>query len=312
MIRVASLFSGIGGFRLAFERVGRVESVFACELDRFAQQTYAANFGGDDASGDATLIDADGVPDHDILTAGFPCQAFSKAGSRKGFEDTRGTLFFDVARVLVAKRPSVVLLENVKNLVFHDKGKTLAVILRTLESLDYEVHWRVLRARDFGLPQNRERVFIVGFNRQVFSNDSGFVFPSPPETATRLGSILEGDPADKYTLSDKGWGGMRERKIAHLVKGNGFGYSLFDEDSPYVSTLLARYWKDGSDILIRQVGKNPRRLTPRECARLQGFPDSFVIPVSDMQAYKQFGNTIAIPVVEAVALQILAVFGRLS
>jgi DNA (cytosine-5)-methyltransferase 1 len=330
------LFAGIGGIRLPFQELGG-ECVFSSEWDKFSQKTYATNF-GHLPQGDITKIAASEIPDHDILLGGFPCQAFSQAGLKKGFNDSRGTMFFEIQRILDEKRPKAFLLENVKQLQGHDKGRTLEQILEILEGrseqvipdtvpmteearkalsakLRYQVFYKVLRARDFGVPQNRERIFIVGFDTDFFGRDIDFndifSWPYPPATPTRLGDILEDsknlDP--KYTISDKLWQGHLRRKEEHIEKGNGFGYSMFTANSPYTSTLSARYYKDGSEILIDQsaLKKNPRKLTPRECARLQGFPESFITnAVSDGQAYKQFGNSVCVPVIRALANQIVA------
>ncbi|MBU2704075.1 DNA (cytosine-5)-methyltransferase 1 [Sporomusaceae bacterium BoRhaA] len=300
------LFAGIGGIRIAMERCGG-ECVFSSEWDSYAQKTYSGNF-FEVPAGDITKIDEHDIPSHDILTAGFPCQPFSIAGVSKknslgratGFLDkTQGTLFFDVARIIRAKRPKVFLLENVKNLVSHDKGRTFGTIRAVLDELDYEVFWKVLDARHY-LPQHRERVFIVGFDRQRFGNVESFDFPEPPEnTEIRLGDILDDSVPEKYVLSDKLWTYLQNYAAKHKAKGNGFGYGLADLDG-ISRTLSARYYKDGSEILIPRADGNPRRLTPRECARLMGYPEWYVIPVSDTRAYKQFGNSVAIPVVEAV------------
>jgi DNA (cytosine-5)-methyltransferase 1 len=292
------LFAGVGGIRLAFESIGG-ECVFSSEWDKFAAKTYEANFGHLPA-GDITKIPEADIPKHDVLLGGFPCQPFSNAGLKRGFEDTRGTLFFDVARIISSKNPSVVLLENVKGFVGHDKGNTFRVVQRTLEELGYVVHAKVLNARDFGVPQNRERIYIVGI-KESLKNAKGYKFPEPPEVKTSVSQILETEIDPKYTLSDKLWAGHQRRRAEHEAKGNGFGYSMFTGDSPYTSTISARYYKDGSEILIKQSRKNPRKITPREAARLQGFPDDFKIVVSDVQAYKQFGNSVAVPVVKAVA-----------
>jgi len=294
------LFSGIGGTRLGFQLTGDVRNVFSCEWDKFSQKTYRTNF-GEIPKGDITKIDEYSIPDHDILVAGFPCQAFSQAGKKKGFEDTRGTLFFDVARILKAKRPKMFLLENVKNLKTHDKGRTYNTIISTLEHLNYEVKSTLFKARDFGVPQNRERIYIIGFDKNTISHPNLFEFPIPPKLKTRVGDILETNVEEKYTISDTLWEGHKRRKREHIEKGNGFGFSLFNSNSIYTNTLSARYYKDGSEILIEQKGKNPRKLTPREAARLQGFPEEFIIPVSDTQAYKQFGNSVCVPVVNAIA-----------
>lgn len=292
------LFAGIGGIRLAFEAQGG-ECVFSSEWDKFAQQTYEANY-GEKPHGDITQISEKDIPAHDVLVGGFPCQPFSHAGLKKGFDDIRGTLFFDIARILKKHKPALVLLENVKGFRNHDKGNTFKVVRETLEGLGYEVHAEVLNAKDFGVPQNRERIYIVGIQRAQ-TKKSAFEFPVPPKVKTKLGRILEKNVDSKYTISDKLWQGHQRRLAEHRAKGNGFGYSIFDEESSYTSTISARYYKDGSEILIAQKGKNPRKLTPLEASRLQGFPKGFKIPVSDVQAYKQFGNSVAVPVVKAIA-----------
>ncbi len=284
--------------RIAFEKVGG-ECVFSSEWDKFAQQTYAANF-GDTPHGDITQVELTDVPRHDILIGGFPCQPFSHAGLKRGFEDTRGTLFFDVARIIDHRKPSMVLLENVKGFTTHDKGRTMAVVKETLEELGYNVFHKVLNAKDFGVPQNRERVFIVAINKKKMGS-IGFEYPTPKKVETKLGDILDTKVDEKYTISNKLWAGHKRRLKEHKAKGNGFGYSLFNTKSPYTSTISARYYKDGSEILIEQKDANPRKLTPREAARLQGFPEKFKIPVSDNQAYKQFGNSVAVPVILAIA-----------
>ena len=304
--RMIDLFAGIGGTRLGFQLTGKTKTVFSSEIDKFAIKTYEANY-ADKPHGDITEIDEKDIPDHDILVGGFPCQAFSQAGKKLGFEDTRGTLFFEIARIIKEKRPKAFLLENVKNLKGHDKGKTFKVIENTLKELDYAVFNILFKAKDFGVPQNRERIYIVGFDKRQVTNYQNFTFPTPPMTETRLGDILEKNVSDKYTISNKLWEGHQRRKAEHKKNGNGFGYSLFNEDSPYSNTISARYYKDGSEILIEQKGKNPRKLTPREASRLQGFPKNFIIPVSDTQAYKQFGNSVAVPVINAIAKEILAV-----
>lgn len=297
--KMIDLFAGIGGTRLGFQLHGNTKSVFSSEWDKFAQKTYYTNF-GEYPEGDITKISASDIPDHDILVAGFPCQAFSQAGLKKGFNDTRGTLFFDIARILAEKRPKSFLLENVKNLKSHDKGRTFKVIKYTLEELGYKVYDTIFKARDFGVPQNRERIYIVGFDTTQLK-DTSFNFPTPPFLPTSVGDILEKNVDKKYTISDRLWEGHQRRKKEHREKGNGFGYTIFNDKSPYTNTLSARYYKDGSEILIEQENKNPRKLTPREAARLQGFPEKFIIPVSDTQAYKQFGNSVSIPVVYAIA-----------
>ena len=301
------LFAGIGGMRLAFESVGG-HCVYSSEWEKYCQQTYFANF-GEQPDGDITKVDADSIPDHDILVAGFPCQPFSIAGVSKknslgratGFEDkTQGTLFFDVCRIMKAKRPKAFMLENVKNLCSHDHGRTFQVILESLEELDYEVFYKILDGQNF-VPQHRERIIIVGFDRKRFGNTISFKFnivPVNPKPV--IEDILEKDVAARYTLSDKLWQYLQEYAEKHKAAGNGFGFGIAPRDG-ISRTLSARYYKDGSEILIEQTGQNPRRLTPRECARLQGFPDTFKIAVSDTQAYRQFGNSVVVPLMSAVA-----------
>lgn len=303
-IKIIDLFAGIGGIRLGFEKASnkKIECVFTSEWNKYSVETYKANFNDEVVHGDITQIATDDIPEHDILLAGFPCQPFSQAGLKKGFSDTRGTLFFDIERILAAKKPQAFLLENVKQLKGHDKGRTLTTILSHLKEIGYtNVQTEVLRARDFGLPQNRERIYIVGFlNKEI-----KYEFPSPTFEQTFVGNILEEETEEKYTISDKLWQGHQRRKIENKIKGKGFGYGIVNRNSEYTNTISARYYKDGSEILIEQENRNPRKLTPREAARLQGFPDSFKIPVSDAQAYKQFGNSVPVNVVEKVAENIL-------
>ena len=294
MFKFIDLFAGIGGLRIPFQNIDG-ECVFTSEMDQYSQLTYQENF-GEIPSGDITTIDEKLIPPHDLLLAGFPCQAFSQAGKREGFDDTRGTLFFDVARILSFHQPKAFLLENVKGLKNHDQGKTLKTIVRVLNKMDYNLHVEVLNAKHFGLPQNRERIFIVGFKETV-----NFEFPRKTEIKTRLGDILDQDIDDKYTISDQLWKSHQARKKKAKAKGYGFGYSLFNAESEYTSTISARYYKDGSEILIEQEGKNPRMLTPKEASRLQGFPEDFKIPVSNLQAYKQFGNSVPVNVIRAIA-----------
>lgn len=325
--RTIDLFAGIGGIRLGFEKHGG-HCVFSSEWNKFAQKTYFDNFPPDanhSFAEDITKIEAKDVPDHDVLLAGFPCQPFSIAGVSKknalgkphGFEcATQGTLFFDVARIIAEKRPKAFLLENVKNLVSHDKGNTFKVILKTLrEELGYEVHYKVIDGKHF-VPQHRERILIVGFREE-----SDFTWDSlqlPEKGVARMSSILhpeDGSEAieDPYTVGKKAlvnkkyiltanlWTYLKNYAEKHRKAGNGFGFGLVDRDS-VSRTLSARYYKDGSEVLIsRGKRARPRRLTPRECARLMGFSDSFRIPVSDTQAYKQFGNSVVVPVMSEVA-----------
>ncbi len=321
------LFAGIGGTRIGFESVGG-QCVFTSEWNKFAQETYRANFETHEDHvfvGDITIYDESDIPDHDLLLAGFPCQPFSIAGVSKknalgrphGFEcSTQGTLFFDVARVIARKRPRAFLLENVKNLVSHDRGNTFRVILETLENeLGYSVHFKVIDAQHF-VPQHRERIIIVGFRDPTHFSWDEMVLPE--KGGVKLGTVLH--PQDgsekseepytsgptalvnsKYTLSPKLWAYLQAYAEKHKLAGNGFGFGLVNETS-VTRTLSSRYYKDGSEILVSQgPRKRPRRLTPRECARLMGFPDTFKIPVSDTQAYRQFGNSVAVPVIKEVA-----------
>lgn len=327
--RFIDLFAGIGGIRAAFERIGG-HCVFTSEWDSYAQKTYVQNYpDGHPVAGDITQVDAQEIPDHDVLLAGFPCQPFSIAsvskknalGKAHGFAcETQGTLFFDVARIIEAKQPRAFLLENVKNLVSHDKGRTFAVIRRTLtEDLGYHIHCRVIDGAHF-TPQHRERILIVGFREPVAFDFNAL--PLPPKNARKLAEILhrldgsepelpwdEGRFFDhaakqvnpKYTLTDNLWRYLQNYAEKHRAKGNGFGFGLVGPGD-VSRTLSARYYKDGSEILIYQGdGVNPRRLTPRECARLMGFPDTFRIPVSDTRAYKQFSEAAVVPMIEATA-----------
>lgn len=321
------LFAGIGGTRLGFEANGG-HCIFTSEWNKFANKTYLENFPQNSAHvfvGDITKVDEKDVPDHDVLIGGFPCQPFSIAGVSKknalgkphGFEcTTQGTLFFDVARIIAEKQPKAFLLENVKNLISHNKGHTFKVIIETLrDELGYEIHYKVLDGQHF-VPQHRERILIVGFKGKTdFSWDD---LQLPEKGNVKIGSILhpqDGSEAieepyttgknskvnPKYTLSPKLWAYLQAYAEKHRKAGNGFGYGLVDESS-VSRTLSARYYKDGSEVLVSQgKRKRPRKLTPRECARLMGFPESFKIPVSDTQAYKQFGNSVVVPVISEVA-----------
>lgn len=323
------LFAGIGGLRHGFESVGG-QCVFTSEWDRPCRKTYQANFPSDHpVEGDITTVEEGDIPNHDLLVAGFPCQPFSIAGVSKknalgrshGFEcNVQGTLFFDVARIIAHHRPAAFLLENVKNLISHDKGNTFRVIRKTLqEDLGYHVYWRVINAKGF-VPQNRERIFIAGF-RQNTGFDFAKLYVPPPGDGPVMRTVLhpeDGTEAEeppythgpkakvdsRYTLSDRLWSYLKGYAAKHKAKGNGFGYGLVGSDD-VARTLSARYYKDGSEILIRQKGTRPRRLTPRECARLMGFDGLgkplFEIPVSDTQAYKQFGNSVVVPVVTTIA-----------
>ena len=357
--RFIDLFAGIGGFHIAMHSVGG-SCVFASEIDKFARITYEHNykkwspklFDSGNFNQDITdpALDYNSIPSFDVLCAGFPCQPFSHAGLKKGFGDTRGTLLFNIEEIVRTKIelsrinndsnliPKILFLENVKGLKNHDKGRTFKTIQKRLEDLGYEVRAEVLNSKNFGLPQNRERIFIVAWYKELISSED-FKFPwglnkkgkpifdrelkDKESIDTNVGQILlseneleklELQAGKSYTISDKLWYGHQRRKKEHLEKGNGFGYSLFKDDSPYTSTLSARYYKDGSEILIDQelLGKRPRKLHPIEAARLQGYPvdatslkEKFEIPVSDVQAYKQFGNSVSVPVIKILAKEIV-------
>lgn len=326
--RFIDLFAGIGGFRSALTKLGG-ECVYTSEWDKYAATTYEAWYGDRPDQTDIREVDYEQIPDHDVLAAGFPCQPFSLAGvskknslgRRHGFEDEKqGNLFFSILDILDVKKPPVVFLENVKNLKSHDRGNTWEVIWQELHDRGYDVHHQVVDASGW-VPQHRERIFIVGFQREVFSEEvtSWFRFPrpSPLEERPAFGSILEDAPAAKYMLSDKLWKYLVDYRRKHEAKGNGFGYGIADPDG-VSRTMSARYHKDGSEILIEQEGwRNPRRLMPREAARLLGFDgryselfghgEEFPQVVSDTQAYRQFGNAVVPKVVEAVGAQILEV-----
>lgn len=332
------LFAGIGGIRLPFQQLGG-KCVFTSEWDKFSKKTYAANF-GELPEGDISKVPSDRIPSHDLLLAGFPCQAFSQAGQKRGFFDTRGTMFFEIQRILAYHQPKAFLLENVKQLKGHDKGNTLKTILSILRgddvpeipqdvpissdvrsslsvSLNYDVDFRILKASNFGVPQNRERIYIIGFNKDKLDTDEVNGLASRiletlanRKSTTRLGDILEENASvdPKYTLSDRLWLGHKRRKEQHKAKGNGFGYSLFNRESTSCNTISARYYKDGSEILIDQsdINRNPRKLTPKECAAIQGFPRNFILDVvSDVQNYRQFGNSVAVPVISAISKEML-------
>ncbi|MBR1668827.1 MAG: DNA (cytosine-5-)-methyltransferase [Bacteroidaceae bacterium] len=308
------LFAGMGGFRLAMQAQGG-KCVFSSEWNKYAQKTYFANF-GEMPFGDITKeVTKQRIPQNfDILCAGFPCQPFSIAGVSKngslgrktGFQDrTRGTLFFDVADIIQRHRPKAFFLENVKNLVSHDKGRTFRVILETLEELNYSVHYRVMDGKSY-VPQHRERILIVGFDRERYHGEENFEFPPELEPVHRIADILEPHPEEKYTLTDNLWNYLQDYAIRQQEKGNGFGFGLVDLNG-ISRTLSARYYKDGSEILIPQGNAtNPRKLTPRECARLMGYPDNYTIrAVSDTQTYIQCGNSVVVPLITAVSEQIV-------
>ena len=308
------LFAGMGGFRLAMQAQGG-KCVFSSEWNKYAQKTYLANF-GEMPFGDITKTATKSyIPERfDVLCAGFPCQPFSIAGVSKkkslgretGFKDkTQGTLFFDVADIISRHRPKAFFLENVKNLMSHDKGNTFKVIKGTLEELRYSLHCLVMDGQGY-VPQHRERIMIVGFDRDVFHGEEQFVFPEQKQKTKSIKDILDPDIDEKYTLSDKLWNYLQNYAEKHRAKGNGFGFGLVDLDG-ISRTLSARYYKDGSEILIPQNGgKNPRRLSPRECARLLGYPDEYRLnQVSDVQAYRQCGNSVVVPLITAVSEQLI-------
>ncbi len=316
-IKAIDLFAGIGGIRLGFTQAfgkENIEFVYSCEINDSACKTYQANF-GDDPKGDITKILPEQIPDFDILLAGFPCQPFSIAGKRKGFDDTRGTLFFYIAELLRVKRPKVFLLENVKNLVGHDNGKTFRVIRDTLKyHLNYHIYWKVLNAKDYGVPQNRERIFIVGFAEPL-----RFEFPPKSEETPTIRDILEPVVDDSYHLSQEYLIGLKKHRARHEAKGNGFGYEVIPMDS--VSNAIVcggmgkernlvkvdpvpNCWKKEGDSIRLRNNEGIRKMTEREWARLQGFPDSFIFPVSKTDAYRQLGNSVAVPVIRAIATQI--------
>lgn len=330
--RYIDLFAGIGGMRIPFDELGG-ECVFSSEWDKFAQDTYSKNF-GHRPDGDITKISAKTIGQHDLLLGGFPCQAFSNAGLKKGFSDTRGTMFFEIQRILAEWRPAMFLLENVKQLRGHDKGRTLKTIIDILEGnaqsaipddipmslearkslgkkLDYSVGTKVIKATEFGVPQNRERIYMIGFDRKIFGDvdfSSFFENLEGRETTTCLADALEGEKSNhisQYTISNKLWDGLQRRMNRHAAKGNGFGHKVSKGSDAACNTITSRYYKDGREILIDQSaqGLNPRKLTPRECARIQGFPEWFDLSAaSDTQLYKQFGNSVSVPVIRALAI----------
>lgn len=310
--RAIDLFAGIGGIRLGFEKAG-FEIVYSNEVDRFCCQTYKTNFGEIDER-DVCEVDAKEIPEFDILLAGFPCQPFSMAGEKKGFDDPRGNLFFQIERILKEKQPIAFFLENVKHLVTHRKGETFAVIMNTLQNkLGYKVKHTVFNSKNFGLPQNRERTYIVGFK-----DYEDFEFPTPPKTETKLRNILEKGVETKYYLSQRYYECLVRHKQYHQAKGNGWGFEVVDPEKIANSLVVGRmgrernliqesvrdsFYKENMDKSTKN-SEGLRTLTPRECARLQGFPESFKILVSDNQAYRQFGNTVSVPVIKAIAKKI--------
>lgn len=314
------LFAGIGGMRIAFQNLGG-ECVFSSEINEYAQKTYEINF-GEKPFGDITKINEKEIPDHDVLVGGFPCQAFSIAGKRGGFNDTRGTLFFDVARIIKEKQPKAFFLENVKGLVNHRQGKTLNTILNVLrEDLGYIVpEPRIMNAKNFGVPQNRERIFIVGFRPDLGVNAEEFVYPEPTDTTKCIKDIMEKNVVSaKYYLSTKYIDCLENHKARNEAKGNGFGYEIKDINGVSNTIVTGGMGRERNLIVDKRLKdftpvtniqgvvnkKGIRRMTPREWARLQGFPDEFKIEVSDVQAYKQFGNSVAIPAIQATATNLI-------
>lgn len=305
------LFAGIGGIRLGFEQTKRVKNVFSAEIDKYACETYEKNF-GDNPMCDITKIEEKKLPDFDLLLAGFPCQAFSIAGRRGGFEDTRGTLFFDVARIIKEKQPKAFLLENVKGLTNHNGGKTFETIMNVLEhDLGYTVYAELLNAKDYGVPQKRDRIYIVGFKEEI-----DFEFPKPKRLRKKIKDILEEEEvSSKYYLSDTYVNTLRKHKARHQEKGNGFGYHILKQNDIANTLVVGGMGKERNLVLDNRLTdftpktnikgeinrEYIRKMTPREWARLQGFPDNYKIPVSDAQAYKQFGNSVSVPVINAIA-----------
>ncbi len=312
------LFAGIGGFRIAMQNCGG-ECIFSSEWDESAKETYFANY-GEVPFGDITRTSTkDLIPEHfNVLCAGFPCQPFSNAGLKKGIEDTRGTLFYEIADILRVHHPEVVLLENVRGLISNDNGKTIQTILRTIINLGYrcniseelivngpinqlkkEASKMVLSAKDYGVPQNRPRIYIVLWRNDL--NNEQFIYPEPLGIETHVSDILEDDVPEEFTISDRLWEGHQRRRINNAAQGKGFGYCMFTPESSYTSTISRRYYKDGSEILIEQENRNPRKLTPREATNLQGFPRNFILHQSKVESYKQAGNSVAVPVVSCIA-----------
>lgn len=325
MLKSIDLFAGIGGIRLGFDRAfgDSIKTVFVSEWDEYAQKTYKANFHDDfEIAGDITKISVDDIPDFDICLAGFPCQAFSLAGQRKGFKDdykgmARGTLFFDVARICEKKKPKVIFCENVKGLTIHDKGRTFEIITETLKQIGYKPFEQILNSRDFGVPQNRERIYIVAFRNDIAPEE--FIFPTPVDSSKRIRDIIEEKPvAAKYYLSDVYMETLKQHKARHEAKGHGFGYEIRDWDDVAGAIVCGGMGRERNLIIDkRQTDLTPtthikgeinkdgvRKMTPREWARLQGFPDDFELVLADVHLYKQFGNSVTVPVIEAIAKKV--------
>ncbi len=321
MLKSIDLFAGIGGIRLGFEQAfgEELKTVFVSEWDEHAQKTYKVNFSDDfNIAGDITKIAEDDVPDFDICLAGFPCQAFSLAGQRKGFADdykgmSRGTLFFDVARICDKKKPKVIFCENVKGLTIHDKGRTFDIIKNTLREIGYTPFEHILNSKDFGVPQNRERIYIVAFRNDIAPKE--FIFPEPADSTKRIKDILEGPVPAKYYLSECYMQTLRDHKARHAAKGHGFGYEIRDWDDVAGAIVCGGMGRERNLIIDkRQTDLTPtthikgeinkegvRKMTPREWARLQGFPDSYKLVLADVHLYKQFGNSVTVPVIRAIA-----------
>jgi len=313
MIRTADFFAGVGGIKLGFEQAGKIKNVFSAEIDKFACKIYESNF-GENPYCDVTKLNPEEIPDFDILLAGFPCQPFSHMGRKKGFADTRGTLFFDIARITEAKKPAVVFLENVKGFLSHDRGKTFATVKRVLEELEYKVFYEVLNSKDYGVPQNRQRLYIVAF-RNDLKIDS-FNFPDKSGLKSKIEDILEPKVSCKYYLSEGYLKTLKKHKERNEKKGNGFGYAVIIKGG-VANTLTASLGGRDRNLVARphdivyedrcnkEINKEfIRYLTPREYARIQGFRDNFKIPVSDSRAYKCFGNSVSVPVVRKIAEKI--------
>lgn len=317
MYRAIDLFAGIGGIRLGFEQAfqDNIETVFISEWDEKATETYKANFGDEiEINGDITKIKEEDIPEHDILLAGFPCQAFSMAGQRKGFNDTRGTLFFDVARIIKYHKPKVVFCENVKNLLNHDRGRTFKVIKNVMEELGYIVYYKILNSKNFGVPQNRERIYIVAFRKDI--NHGFFNFPEETDSTKTIRDIMEDkEVSPKYYLSTVYLESLRRHKQRHESKGNGFGYEIRDIDSIAGAIVCGGMGRERNLIIDNRLTdfvpvthikgdinrEFIRKMTPREWARLQGFPDTYKMVVADTHLYKQFGNSVTVPVIRAIA-----------
>ena len=324
-LKSIDLFAGIGGIRLGFDNAfgEEIETVFVSEWDEYAQKTYKANFNDNfDISGDITAIDEKDIPEFDICLAGFPCQAFSMAGKHQGFNDDykgkcRGTLFLDVARICEYHKPKVIFCENVKGLTIHDKGQTFKIIVDTFRNLGYKVFTKILNSKDFGVPQNRERIYIVCFREDIAPEE--FVFPEGTDRTKCIRDIMEDAPIDpKYYLSDTYLNTLKAHKARHESRGNGFGYVVRDLDGISGTIVCGGMGREGNLLKdSRPHSMTPsthikgnintediRKMTPREWARLQGFPDDFVLPLADVHLYKQFGNSVTVNVIEAIAKKI--------